>query len=218
MDLTQPVIIESASTYQIRYTISVVGTAQVALTEDYINTITDVTNATYTDTFVRLGATGNYNLSVITSGATTSVTLFNISLRKLTVATNDNIPVKEFLTGNTDEGGVIFFRADTQILQLQPSPQLYSNPIALATEIERGTQTKIFMSMDDKPFLQLEGTVTKGVSILKPATSSNIDSLDESKTPLAKSIQLSFRDSSKNLCRIIQAAVITVPTPIDYVP
>ena len=128
-----------------------------------------------------------------------------------------NIPIKEFLVGNTDEGGVIFFRADTQILQIQPSPQMYSNPIAIVTEMERGTQTKAFISLDDKPFFQLEGTVTKGISILKPATSSNINSLDDSKPPLAQSIQLSYRDSSKNLCRLIQTAVITNPTSIDYV-
>jgi len=149
-----------------------------------------------------------------------SVDGFEFSIEKVSIKkvmseeTNDNIPVGEFLTGNTDDGKEIFFRADTQTLQIQESPQMYSNPIALITESDRSSQLKAFVSLDDKPFYQLEGTVTKGISILKMNSSSD----EKIKPPLVQSVQVSYRDSSKQLCRLIQAAVITTHTPIDYSP
>jgi hypothetical protein len=168
--------------------------------------------AIFTTTFVADNSGGT--ISFVPS-VDAELTLDNITIKKVIVsAVEDNIPIKEFLTGNTDEGKEIFFRADTQTLQIQPSPQMYSNPIAIITEVERGTQLKAFISLDDKPFYQLEGTVTKGVSIVKPNAASN----EKVKPPLAQSIQLSYRDSSKQLCRLIQAAVITTPTTIDYSP
>lgn len=145
-------------------------------------------------------------------GTTTSAIVDKVSLKKLTPAVNDNLPIKEFLYGDTDEGNPVFFRADTQTLQIQPNPEMYSTPIAIATETERGSQLKAFVSIDDKPFYQLEGTITKDVSILKTDARSD----EEMTPPLAQSIQLSFRDSSKNRCRVVQTAIITTPTSIDY--
>ena len=78
----------------------------------------------------------------------------------------------------------------------------------------QSSSKEVLFTIDDKPFYQLEGTITKDVSILKADARS-----DEDVTPpLAQSIQLSFRDSSKNRCRIIQTAILTTPTPIDYAP
>jgi hypothetical protein len=124
----------------------------------------------------------------------------------------DIYPVKEFLSGQLDENDEIFFRADTQIMQVQNGPEMHSNVIAVLTETERGSEVKAFVSIDEAPFYQLEGTVTKGISILKPNSSSDYSG----KPPLVKTIQMSYRDSSKNLCRILQAAIITSPTTIDY--
>lgn len=196
-------------------TIGFPGTIDVKQGTQILDSFTTDESGTKTITFTADSSgdsIGFYPNILVTTGKIDTVKLKEL----LTPAASDNRPAKEFLVGNTDDGGAIFFRADTQVLQIQPSPQMYSNPIAIASELEAGTQTKIFVSLDDKQFFQLEGTVTKGVSILKPATSSNINSLDQNKPPLVKTIQLSYRDSSKNLCRLIQAAVITIPTPIDY--
>lgn len=125
---------------------------------------------------------------------------------------SDNYSVKELLSGQTDEGKEIHFRADTQIMQLQQGPEMYSSAIAVVTELERGSQVKAFVSMDEGPFYQLEGTVTRGVSILKPNSASD----EKVEPPLTKAIQLSYRDSSKNLCRLLQIGLITSPTQIDY--
>lgn len=210
-DLTQNVPLETA-TYRISYIIpSISGSLSVQVAEDYARTIT--TAGYYTDTFSHVGA-GSYNMGFFPI-TLSSATVQAASIKKVTQgAVDDNIPIKEFLTGTTDEGVPIFFRADTQTLQIQPSPEMYSTPIALAVEMERGTQTKTFISLDDKPFYELEGTNIKGISILKPHESSD----EKIKPPLAQSIQVSLRDSSKQLNRVIQMAVITVPTPIDYSP
>ena len=153
------------------------------------------------------------SISFLPNGYITDVDIDNISLKEiLHPSVDDNIPIKEFLSGNTDEGQEIFFRVDTLIIQIQPSMQMYSNPLAVVTDLEAGTQMKTFVSLDDKPFYQLEGTNTKGVSILK----FNARSDEEKKPPLIQSIQVSYRDSSKNLCKITQMAIITLPTTIDY--
>jgi hypothetical protein len=222
MALSQSVYLEQNATYKISGNVSTVGTVTLSVGSSYT---LDMTNSSgvFSHTFTHTDVDGDYTLkfdpTVTYYGEAVSAVINSISLKKVNVLPGvDNLPVKEFLVGNTDDGDVIFFRADLQTIHFQESAQLLSNPVAIATEIERGTQTKLFISLDDKPFFQLEGTVTKDVSILKPATSSNIDSLDQNKPPLASAIKLSYRDSSKNLCRIIQTAIISNPTPIDYVP
>jgi hypothetical protein len=130
----------------------------------------------------------------------------------ITAETYDNYPIVEFLTGNTDHGKEIFFRADTPIIQIQDSQELYSNILGIVVDLDRGSQMKTFISLDDKPFYQLAGTVTKGVSILK----GNSSSTNKITPALAQAVQISYRDSSKQLCRINQMAIITLPTPIDF--
>lgn len=214
MALYQLVTLAPSTTYQISYRITAVGGVSVQVAEDYERTVMDQTNLLVEDTFTHDFGSGDYTMSFNELEGASSITVDTVSLRPLTQGTADNRTVNEFLTGNTDNGREIFFRADTQVLQIQPSPELYSSPLGVAVEMERGTQTKTFISLDDKPFYQLEGTNVKGVSILKP----NARSDEEVKPPLAQSIQISLRDSSKQLNRIIQLAVVTLPTPIDYSP
>lgn len=155
---------------------------------------------------------GGGSISFTPSGSF-SGSINDVRLRQLeTAAVTENQSIKEFLTGETDEGSAIVFRVDTQTLQLQTNPEMYSNPTAVLTETERGSMVKAFVSLDDKQFYELEGTVVKGVSILKINTPSTDDNGD---LPLTQSIQISYRDSSKQLCRLIQTAISVIPTTID---
>ena len=120
--------------------------------------------------------------------------------------------VKEFLAANvtTDEGGEIFFRADTQLIQVLPNPETYANIIGLVTEVERGTLTKTFVSLDKGDYYELKGGACKGISKIK------VHARDPEKQEmvLARQFSLSFRDSSKQLCRLLQAAIVYLPTNI----
>lgn len=132
-----------------------------------------------------------------------------VSLREVIVEeSQDNPSIKEFLVGNNDDGKEIFFRADTQQLQLLPTFEVNSNPVAIATRMQRGTLVKCFVALDDDDFYEISGTVNKGVSIVK------ITSKDQkaiASPPNAKEIRVSWRDSSMQLCRIIQTSIIFMP-------
>jgi len=138
----------------------------------------------------------------------------DVSLKKVIIpAVDDNIPIKEFLTGNTDEGREIFFRADTQQIQLMNNFETFSNPLSIVTRTQRGSMLKCFVALNDEDFYEIQGTATKGVSILK------IHSKNKSKIPsppIARKIRISWRDGSKQLCRLIQSAIIFIPGTMDY--
>lgn len=157
---------------------------------------------------------GDNNISFNPNTNVGSVTIDNVSLKKvLQPPVDDNIPIKEFLSGTTDEGREIFFRADTQELQLTPEFEIWSNPTTVLTRLQRGHATKCFVSIDNQDFHELQGNVIKGVSVLKI----NSRNPEEVVSPtMGKKIQLSWRDSSKQLCRLIQAAIIFTPGTTDY--
>jgi hypothetical protein len=116
-----------------------------------------------------------------------------------------------FLSGFTDDGSEIFFRADTQDLQLIQEFEVFSNPKTLVTEVQRGSQMRCFVSINKEDFYEIDGTATKGVSILK------INSRDETRTkPVhARRIKISYRDSSRQRCRISQTAITYIPTTLE---
>jgi hypothetical protein len=144
---------------------------------------------------------------------TQDVTLDNVSLRKVeTVAIDEYYPINEFLTGETDNGREIPFRADTQIIQLMSNFENYVNLLAVITKLQRGTAVKCFISPDGDPFYELEGTAIKGVSVIK-IPSKNKGAITS--PPTAKEIQISWRDSSKQLCRLTQGGVIFLPTNLS---
>ncbi len=138
----------------------------------------------------------------------------NVSLKEITsLETLPNPSVKVFLEGNTDDGREIFFRADTQHIQMNSQFETFSNPIAVATRVQRGTMIKCFVSLDGGDYYEVLGTVTKGVSIVK------INSKDKKSLPTppnAREISVSWRDSSKQLCRLIQTSIIFIPGTMDY--
>jgi len=153
-------------------------------------------------------------ISFTSSSTTASIILDNVSLKEITTeATSENYSVKEFLSGTTDEGESIFFRADTQQIQLNPEFEVFSSPTAIVSRTQRGTLTKCFVALDDKDFYEIQGTVTKGVSTLKihSVAKSNIVT-----PPIAREIRVSWRDSSKQLCRLIQTSIIFIPDGMDY--
>ena len=119
--------------------------------------------------------------------------------------------VMDFLSGFTDDGQEIFFRIDTQELQLLQEFETFVNPLAVITEVVRGSQMKCYISIDKDDFYPIEGMVGKGVSALK------VNSRDPTKTQpvIGRKIKLSYRDSSKQRCRINQFAVVYKPTSMD---
>lgn len=126
-------------------------------------------------------------------------------------STSTDASVLSFLEGDTDESAEIFMRFDTQEIQLLKEFETNATPIALVTEVYRGSQAKAFVSLDKNQFYELEGTATKGISILK------VHGPDKKQlnSPICRKIKISYRDSSKQRCRINQFALIYTPTTID---
>jgi hypothetical protein len=152
------------------------------------------------------------------------VTLYidSVSLRqKIHPAVSDDRPVKEFLIGETDDGKEIFFRVDTNFLPLGPiiddpkksTIELFSNPLHIVSRVHRGTEIKCFIGLDKNEFYPLEGTVSRGFPIIKIHSDGNV----EPRSVLARKVRLSWRDSSKKSCRLIQAALCYRVTTMDVV-
>ena len=180
-----------------------------------IATVSIIGDDNIDEDFVWNGVSGNYQLSFYAGDSPFFMgEIDTVSLKGyVTNPSNDNISVKEFLTGQTDEGREIFFRADTQQIQLQSQFETFSNPMAIVTRLQRGTMLKCFVALDDGDFYEIEGTASKGVSILK------VHSKNRSKIPtppIARKMRVSWRDGSKQLCRLIQTAIIFIPGTMDY--
>ena len=118
--------------------------------------------------------------------------------------------IKEFLVGNTDDEEEIFFRADTQEIQFMKEFEYSVHPTTIVTELDRGTMMKTMVSLDGDDFYEISGINEKG------ATSLRVTARDAERGQLVicRRLRISFRDSSKQLCRIRQAAVIYTPTPL----
>lgn len=146
--------------------------------------------------------------------ASASITIDNISVKQVVIdAIEPNFSVKEFLTGTTDEGDPIFFRADSQQIQLNANFEMFSTPTTVVNRTQRGTLTKCFVALDDGDFYEIQGTVNKGFSALK-IHSRNRDGIPT--PPITREIRVSWRDSSKQLCRILQSSIIFVAGTMDY--
>jgi hypothetical protein len=167
--------------------------------------------ATYTTTFI--ADSSGESITFYGPAAGGSLVVDNVSLREVTTAAvTETHSIKEFLSGATDEGEAIFFRADTNPIQLNAQFEIFSNPISLVTRIQRGTLTKCFVALDDGDFYEIQGTVKKGVSTLK-IHSRDIKSIPT--PPIAREVKVSWRDSSKQLCRLIQTAIVFIPGAMD---
>lgn len=118
--------------------------------------------------------------------------------------------VKEFLVGSTDDGKEIFFRADTNEIQIMKEFEYSVEPKTVVTNIHRGSLMTTMISLDGEPFYQIQGTNKKGITPLKVTARNQ----QQTQPVMGRIVQLSFRDSSKQLCRLVQVAIVYVPTAI----
>jgi len=123
--------------------------------------------------------------------------------------TAGNHAVKEFLSGESDDGVEINFRIDTPKLTLQKEFGSLSNPISIMTEVERGSAMSVFVNLENnEEYYQVEGNIVKGLSIVK------VTNKDEQrgKPPVCRLISISIRDSSKQLCKISRMTLLFLPS------
>jgi len=131
--------------------------------------------------------------------------------------TSENHSVKEFLSGETDDGHNIHFRIDTMKLTTGVNPsntsstnfEYSSKLIALLTEAERGAAMRCFVNLEnEEEYYPIEGTISKGLSVLK------ITDKDPArgKPPYCRLVSLSIRDSSPQICKLSRMTLITLPT------
>lgn len=125
--------------------------------------------------------------------------------------TDGSKSVKEFLVENVamDDGKEISARMDTQLLTMQSDFEHFNSPIAIITEVARGSGMQIFAKLDkENSFYPLEGKVTKGLSITKVTNKDN----DRGKPPMCRLISLSIRDSTNQICKISRMSIVYLPT------
>lgn len=122
--------------------------------------------------------------------------------------------VKEFLTGNTDDGEEIFFRVDTQEALLMNEFEVFSNVTEIVTLLDRGSSMKTFIALDNEDFYEIQGTSKKGISKLK-ITSRNNNQDRQNDSPICRTLRMSFRDDSKQICRLLQVALVYTPTTVE---
>lgn len=115
-----------------------------------------------------------------------------------------NFPVIELNSGTDDNGDPIYFRADTSNICLSKQFETISYPTEIAVELERGSQIKCLVSLDMGNYYELEGAAIKGCTVFK-VTPEN-DAVGA--VARCRNIRISFRDFSKQLCKISKAAVI----------
>jgi len=123
-------------------------------------------------------------------------------------STESGYHIFEFLTGEVDDkvtnDYAIPFRIDTNALTLSTKFEQVCYPQEIAIETERGSGLKVFISMDNEPWYELEGQVVKGAVILKVTARD----LEREKPPRCRTIKLSIRDYTKKLCKISRIALI----------
>lgn len=132
--------------------------------------------------------------------------------------TEGNHAVKEFLSGETDDGDPIHFRIDTMKLSTgitttssgsNGSFEYSSKLIALLTEVERGTSMKVFINLEkEEEYFPIEGTMGKGLSVIK---FNNKDDY-RGKPPYTRLVSISIRDSSPQICKLSRMSLIYLPT------
>ena len=124
--------------------------------------------------------------------------------------------VKEFLSGETDDGSEIFMRVDLPRLTFElasryslPRWDKTNIPVSLILDTERGNSIKSFVAIDEgtQEYYELEGKIDKGLSIIK------IHNKDASRgqPPPTRLMSVSLRDSSKQLCKINRMAIVFMP-------
>ena len=123
-------------------------------------------------------------------------------------STETGYKIMEFLNGETDDNSdtakEIPFRVDSSNISLSKAFEKIVYVHEIVIEIERGSSVQCFVSLDREPFYEIEGTALKGATILKI---NNKDG-DHTKPPRCRTIKVSIRDFSKQLCKISRVAII----------
>ena len=123
-------------------------------------------------------------------------------------STDSGYPLFEFLTGTLDdEGGddkEILFVAETGNITLSKDFERYCSPQKIIIEVERGANMTCFVSLDNESFYELQGTISKGCSVITvTGRDGNVSS-----PPRCKKINISVKDYSKQLCKISKLAIL----------
>lgn len=132
------------------------------------------------------------------------------SADQLVLTDNDSHDVKTFLDGTSDDGDEVILRVDTQPLALSANIEDISNPQMIIVESERGSSMQCFISLDDGDFFQIEGQIEKGITRLRVHDRDQ----DRGQPPTARYMSVSFRDSSKQICKLGRVAVTFVPAAL----
>jgi hypothetical protein len=106
-------------------------------------------------------------------------------------------------TNCTDFGNAIPFLIESQDINLATYFENYNYPRNLITECERGSLAEGFVSIDQGRFYAVDGKIIKGANIQRIVGSGP----DRSKPPRARSLKLSIRDSSRQICKFTRLAV-----------
>ena len=120
-----------------------------------------------------------------------------------------NHAVKEFLSGETDDGKEISFRADTMFLTLQAGWENLNNLVTVLVDVDRGSAGQVFIDLGKGDgYYPLPGNLRKGLSNIK------VTGKDDSRgqPPVARLVSISLRDSSKQICKFSRMSLIFVPT------
>ncbi len=147
-----------------------------------------------------------------TNIATTAFETFVDTLdtdRLVYASTASGTNVMEFLTGETDNGTEIPLIADTTDFNIPGNFERYFHPLEVCLEVERGAGIKVFVSLDNGPFYELEGEAVKGANILKVTSPYEADG---SKPPRCRGIRVSLRHSEKQLIKVARLAITYIPT------
>lgn len=136
--------------------------------------------------------------------------ILSASADVLTLTDGDSKDVKTFLDGNTDDGEEIIFRVDSQPFPIAANMEDLSNPELVIVESERGSSMQAFIALDGGEFFQIEGKIEKGVSKLRI----HDKDVDRGSPPVGHYMAVSFRDSSKQICKLARVAVTFVPAGV----
>lgn len=126
---------------------------------------------------------------------------------RLLLSDSNTKDIKAFLEGYTDDGDEIFFRADTQALPIASNVEELSNPNMVMIESEQGSSMECYVAIDTDEFYPLEGQAEKGITRLKFHGKDG----GTGSPPIGHYVTLSFRDGSKQRCKIGRVAITFVP-------
>jgi hypothetical protein len=126
------------------------------------------------------------------------------------LTSDDDNSVREFLDPDTttDVGTHIPMRIDTVDFTLQKEFENVSHPVAVMTEVDRGSQMEAFISIDREQFYRIDGAVKKGVSLLRI---NNRDGKRGKPAP-GHMASLSIRDASDQICKLSRMSLVHIPT------